>query len=128
LIVNKTGYKWLLDAGVIDSQRLGALKVEHFIDGAEFRGAKDYTIGTMKYAGWGLGYEHIKGVSSRGQKIGPNTYLQDRFWSWDYLASRGHDGSIIVERYEKTLARTYDKGEITESGRVIPLVLEEQMI
>jgi hypothetical protein len=125
LIVNSTGYKALQRSGDIDPDRLGALKVEYIVESAIFRGSKDYEVRNVVWPpkDEGMNVEHIKGVSHRAERVGRDTYEQDHFFSWDYLAARDHDGYIDVERMRKHLARDYDKGTVTESGRVEPIRL-----
>lgn len=115
LIVDQAGYERLERAGMVHESRLGALKVEGQAEFVEFMGPKDYTFG---------GEVHIKGVSKKAERIGPDVYKMSRFYSWDYLASRGKDGIIEVEDMEKHLERMYKKAEVSESGMLTPFRME----
>ena len=110
LIVDDRGYRKL--RGLVSSDELGALKVEGTATSSTFHGAKDYLFGDV---------EHIKGVRRNATRLSESRFDQDRFYSWDYLLSKGIDGAIYVSREIKELARNYDKGVRSASGRVTPL-------
>ena len=113
LFLNREGYDNLDLAGYLDNDRLGALKLEG-IGQAEIWGAKLYQFGEDV---------HRKGV--------PNGSVQtdSRFdyLEWQTKSSRYTNpgaGIALVPR-SKVLKMTYDKGIVTDSGRVMPLCFSD---
>jgi len=109
LVVNETGYSRLISH--IDAARLGALKLEYTVDSAEFRGAKDYTLGTVN---------RIKGIRKDAIQLSENEYQQTLFHSWDYHMQNGEEGFIYIDTVRKHLQRIYGKGNVHSDGRVTP--------
>lgn len=98
----------------VDASRLGALKLEGEATEAAFFGAKDYVFGAE---------ERHKGIRRNAEQLNRNTWRQQQFRSWDWHMSQGEEGYIDIKTITKTLHRNYDKGLITETGRVEPWTL-----
>ena len=109
LVVNQIGLDSL--GNRIDSTKLGYLKIEETVTGAEFWAAKDYLFGDKRT---------IKGVRKNAVEIAGDLYEQEQFRSWDYNLKRGLDGFIDVEKLTKHLARVNRKGVVNGTGRVEP--------
>ena len=110
LVVNAQGRRRL--ASVVDSHALGRLKLENTTTRAIFYGAKDYRFGDT---------QRTKGIRHNATQIDDATWEQVRFWSWDAHLKAGDDGFIYIDTIQKHLKRQYDKGIVTESGKVEPL-------
>jgi len=116
LFVNETGYKRLKDW--MHDTKLGYLKKEK--EGKEVRivGAKAYLWGKER---------KIKGVPKTSRQIDYNTYEYDHFMKFRTKLRKGLLDTQLVVKRTRTLSEQYDKGIVTESGRVIPLSLEESL-
>ena len=112
LIVNEEGYERLRD--MLDDYKLGYLKCEGVSEFVEIRNAKDYTFG-----------EEVKrkGVKKDAVEIAPNTFKQIQFERLRTAWRKGRVNEVIVKEQVKELKQEYQKGIVTESGRVIPFRL-----
>ena len=100
-------------APFIDPDKLGSLKIVGEPAEMVIHGAKDYVHGSH----WKL-----KGARFSSLWTSPTTYEQDK---WAGLKGLLRDGGLdapTTERVTKTCHRRYDKGTVTASGRVVPLV------
>lgn len=113
LVVNDPGRERL--AFLIDPSRLGALKLERSFSYLSIRTAKDYKFGDV---------EKIKGVRKNARQLEPNVFEQERFRKFKGMVAKGDLSAMIVSKVVKHLRRTYDKGTVTETGRVVPLLLD----
>lgn len=98
LIVNGVGLARLNH--FIDATTLGALKMEGQSTHSVFNAPKDYVFGSDT---------RIKGVRAKAEKLGPNTFKQDTFRSWDWNLKNGADGYIDVVPTVKNLRRENTK-------------------
>lgn len=98
----------------MDETRLGALKVEDEFHHLIIYGVKDYeTENDIK----------IKGIPKNAEHIGTNMYKYDEFCrSKEHMEKRITD-YFLVRPATKLLYRNYDKGIVTESGKVNPISL-----
>jgi len=110
LVVSEAGYINLENH--LDGNKLGRLKLEDQADNAIFWGPKDYRFGEIQ--------KH-KGIKKKARQLAIDRWEQEKFVSWDYLVSQGHDGYIPIETIQKTLHRVYKKGITTTSGWVLPI-------
>jgi len=112
LIVNERGYERLRD--LINEYKLGYLKVEGVSEFVEIRNAKDYTFG-----------EEVKrkGVKKDAVEIAENTFKQIQFEKLRTAWRKGHPNEVIMREQIKVLSTEYQKGIVTESGRVKPFEL-----
>lgn len=108
----------------IDPKKLGKLKMESwskkeeiFCTDIEIFGAKNYSfLDTVK----------IKGVKRDAIKLSEHKYLQDQFCTKKSHYSLRHEpGSVIVKHVVKEISGIYDKGLITQNGKVVPFVFKE---
>mgnify|MGYP005816097071 CR=1 FL=1 len=112
IIVSEAGYKALVED--LDVSALGKLKMEDVSNKTNFWGAKDYHFAdSIKH----------KGIKKNARQLAENRWEQEKWVSWDYLISQGHDGYIPIETVQKTLHRIYKKGTTTDSGWVKPLIV-----
>ncbi|MBC7343849.1 MAG: hypothetical protein H5U03_00150 [Clostridia bacterium] len=116
LILNEAGFMRL--KFLVNAKELGMLKLVKVADTLVIRAPKDYTFG-----------EHVrlKGVRSSAKEIAPGVFEQEK---WCGYASRLRTGNLnvyIVEKQVKRLSRKYKKGVVTESGRVRPFILPEEL-
>ena len=115
LTVNKRGLD-NLPQGYIGKD-LGALKIESHFRNITIHGAKDYVFGSKT---------RIKGIRSKAEQIAPGHYRQDHFSKFKTMLRAGDLDSMIVYSQDKHLRRVYDKGIVTDSGRVQPLTFPDQ--
>lgn len=98
---------------VLDSTRLGAYKIERKVKAAFYHGAKDYTLDDVT---------RIKGVRRRAAQIEQNVYEQEQWVSIRGSCTLNHTGGPLVRRVIKHLKRIYRKGNVADTGRVLPWV------
>jgi len=112
LIVNEVGYERLKP--LLDDYKLGYLKCEGVSEDVEIRNAKDYTFG-----------EEVKrkGVKKDAVEIAPNIFKQLQFERLRSAWRNGRPNEVIVREQIKELKQEYQKGIVTDSGRVIPFRL-----
>lgn len=111
LMVNDTGYENLKE--YIDSTEIGMLGVENTkIKG--IYGAKWYETDS------GL---VLKGIKKNAVKIGDNTFKQQQFERFKTGIKKGDMDKVRVKDVVKVIKKEYNKGVVTENGRVIPYVL-----
>lgn len=113
LLVDDEGLSRLQD--VIDPYSLGALKVEYDCDRIRIYGCKDYIFGDVVKR---------KGVRKDAIIVDENTVIQDQFSSFKDGINRGIVDGVIIRKVKKTRRSTYEKGIVTEAGRVLPLHLD----
>lgn len=109
LYTNIDGYKRLKP--LIDSEKLGALKVEKRNKSMTIYGCKDYRLGRTAV---------IKGIKKGSKRLKKNKYKQTRFLKFRSLLRRGSLDAPIEELYSKELKRIYKKGVVDDSGYVTP--------
>lgn len=114
LIVNKEGYNNLKH--LIDSTKLGYLKLEGVSDKVIIRGCKDYQIDDKV---------KIKGVKRGSVQLRDGVYLQTRFYKFRSLLRKGSLDAPLTEQFTKELKRVYLKGIVQSDGHVKPFVLSE---
>lgn len=116
IFANRAGYDRLLAAGAVDPAILGKLKLEQ--SGAvTIKGLKDYVF---------AGKIKLKGVSKNAVAVDEKTYIMTR---WTGISTAIREGNLEGYRNRsmvKRLSRSYDKGTRTESGKVIPIRLDER--
>ncbi|MEM4761506.1 MAG: DNA polymerase [Thermofilum sp.] len=93
---------------------LGGLKIELEMEEGEILAPKHYRFGSRSKA---------KGLSPRAKKLGENKYADERFLKLRSLLRLGVVDTPVTEEVEKNLKLKYDKGVVTETGRVLPLQL-----
>ena len=115
VIVNQAGYLNL--NCVMDSYKLGYLKLECKSSHLTLNNVKDYRLGD----------EHKqKGIKANAEWVGVNCYRQDHF-----RCIRGslHDGDInrlIVNKVTKQVGLQYNKGVVSKNGIISPFALTAQ--
>tara|TARA_Y100000310_G_scaffold345713_1_gene468692 strand:+ start:1985 stop:3739 length:1755 start_codon:yes stop_codon:yes gene_type:complete len=112
LLVNDTGLERLTDE--IDELKLGALAVEYEATTGVIRGAKDYLVGEKG---------RVKGIKTSAVQIAPNTFEQEHFRKIKGGLRIGNISEQIIVKVVKRLSRKYDKGQVLDSGLVIPLTI-----
>jgi len=114
LITNEKGYLKMKD--MLDSKKLGFLKMEGESEYMEIRGPKDYTFGDIV---------KVKGVRSSAVEISPGVYIQEKWLGFSSRLRKKKLNTYIVEKTQKTLRRKYTKGYIEKGGRVRPWFLPQ---
>lgn len=124
LLLFQEGYFNLLKNNMIDKTELGKLSLEMTGLGGEIRGVKDYKI--IPFLNF-IGEEkiRIKGIRKDAVKLSENSYRQTKFFKFAGLAHEENKNGALISKVKKTLKRNYDKGLVTESGKVVPFVLNE---
>ncbi|MEM3859609.1 MAG: hypothetical protein QW478_09445, partial [Candidatus Micrarchaeaceae archaeon] len=98
----------------IDDYKLGMLKIERKSFTLTIRGAKDYTLAEK---------EVRKGVKGKSIKISDNVYEYEQFERIKTRLHKGITDGITVKNQVKVISGIYDKGIVTESGRVKPITI-----
>jgi len=114
LFVNDKGLRnleyWL------DEDKLGYLKIEKSSADVTILGAKAYI--------W-EGERKIKGIPRGAVEKEPLKFEFDHFMKFRTKLRKGLLDRQIVEKKTRELSLDYDKGIVTETGKVIPLLVEE---
>jgi hypothetical protein len=100
---------------LVNPERLGGLKLECTAETAEYRGCKDYTLGTVA---------RIKGIRANAVETAAGVFSQDR---WTHLKGMVRANNLTTPktaRIVKRLERVYRKGIVLPDGRVAPLALD----
>ena len=116
IMTDQEGLKRCAAAGFLDESRLGALKWEgpYTID---FISPKHYGINTYHWKN--------KGIRKNAKQLSPNSWEQDSFKTGMSRYREGVMDGVKVEKIIKTCKDIVDKGTVTKSGRVIPLVFKD---
>jgi hypothetical protein len=118
LIVDSIGYKNLYE--LCDATRMGAIKLEGTAKKSVFYAPKDYVFGSET---------RIKGVRSKAEKLGPSTYRQELFHSWDSNLAKGKDGFINVAPVTKTLSRINTKRKVIGDNQwTFPILVAQNAV
>lgn len=115
LLVNEAGAKRLQRH--CHPNELGKLKLEGTFGHATIWGPKDYQFGTKA---------RHKGVRKAAKWIDSNTVVQQKWSSLRGLLNQGRMSGPTTADITKHLNRIYTKGRVLKSGRVVPIVLEEE--
>jgi hypothetical protein len=100
----------------IDQHELGALKLEEEFEYFKIHGPKDYeTENTVK----------VKGVPGHAEKIDESVYKYTAFSRQETHLRRQITRYFIAQPTVKVLKRTYTKGKVLKSGKVVPITLRE---
>jgi hypothetical protein len=103
-------------AHLIDPNTLGMLKEEGIYKWVIIYGAKDYETPL---------YSKIKGVRKNAVWLSESTVEQEKWISVTGLLHTGQLQAPITQRGLKTLARVYQKGLVSASGKVSPYRVDE---
>lgn len=97
----------------LDPVRLGALKIEGNSSMFKCLGPKDYIFG-----------EEIKhkGIPKQAVTMGPNLFSYEQFRGFKTWLKQGLPPGVEVYQRTKERKAIYDKGVVTPTGRVIPLM------
>ena len=114
LFTNEKGYNNLKDD--IDPSELGKLDIEGIYKDVTLYGAKDYKLDNEI---------KMKGIPKSAIKIDELTYEFEQFPRPLSDLRNGAKRLYTTKRVIKRLNRKYDKGIVTESGRVIPHTINE---
>jgi len=109
LIVDEIGYHNL--AGMIDSEKLGYLKVEGTTDDLEILARKDYRFGDLRT---------LKGIKDNAVRLAPDLYEQWHFTTLRYAFQEKNLDGVRVGKVRKRLLHNAVAGEIAASGWVTP--------
>ncbi|MCJ7768698.1 DNA polymerase [Candidatus Bathyarchaeota archaeon] len=109
VIVDDRGYRGL--GGLMDSHRLGYLKLEEQSDTLEILNLKSYTLGSKT---------KLKGVKANAVRLDPHTFIQWQFQGLAGAIRAGDLGHMHLRKVTKHMRTQYNKGIVSESGRVIP--------
>ena len=114
LFVNQKGFKNLTSR--IDNSKLGYMKVEKESRNVAILGAKSYIWNDER---------KIKGIPYSSTEIAPGAYQYLEFMKFKTKLRKGLLNNQIVQTKVRTLSGIYDKGKVTDTGRVIPLEVKE---
>lgn len=114
LHVTEEGYRALKAAGLVDTDELGAFKVEGVYQTGEYRGWKDYTLD---------GTHVISGRKETARDLRPGMYIQDEFQGLEELLKRRPKGFTFGAPVVKRYGVFHPRGRRGPEGLVTPLVL-----
>ena len=114
IVTNKIGYERLTK--YIDSNRLGALKLEGEAKKGVIRGLKDYQLDDII---------HMKGVRPDAKEVAPGVYEVTHVPGIRTTLLHGEPERVVFIRLHKHLGREYDKGMILPDGRILPYSINE---
>lgn len=109
LITNAEGYNNL--EVYLNNEELGMLKLEHTSNDVHIYGCKDYRFGDI---------ERKKGVPGKAIKVDNDTWRYTQFEGFLTWMNKGARTVPLTETRYKTRRSSYNKGVVSESGRVIP--------
>lgn len=112
LIVNEHGKENLQP--YLDDKELGKLKHEETITCLVIRGLKDYSTNSKTV---------VKGVRKSAIQVAESTYRQESWPTFKGTLKTDNANQYTVTHVTKHLSRQYTKGNVTESGKVIPFLL-----
>ena len=112
IIVNQAGLNNLTT--YLNPDQLGMLKIESSARRVNLRGAKNYTFGSDT---------RIKGIPRKAIKNKDGSFTYPVFPGMIAELRQGLKEDYRIETQTKRLSGVYDKGIVTESGRVIPINL-----
>lgn len=98
----------------MNKYKLGMLDIEKKADHVEFYAPKDYVFGK---------YVKRKGVRSDAVKLQPTVFLQKQFPSIYTVMRQGLNVGFPIKTVHKKLTRIYNKGIVTDTGKVKPMSL-----
>lgn len=113
LIVNNKGLKHLMSE--LSDTELGKLKIVETMNRMAIYGLKDYETGQKIVT---------KGIRKNAEKLSDGVYKQERWPSLQGMLRSGKGDVYTVEQTVKHLSRTYQKGKVLRSGKVVPFVLD----
>ncbi len=114
LIVNNAGLVNLENQ--LDDMKIGCMKIEDVTENLIIRGLKDYQTEKKTV---------IKGISKHAVKLSDGKYQQESWPSFAGILNGTATDIYTVKSITKTLTREYTKGNVTESGIVLPFVLDD---
>ena len=95
----------------IDPTALGALKIEKKFNNLTIAGAKNYRTDETR---------HIKGIPKDAIEISPGVFQYDSFQRQVACMRNSQITGVKITPVTRSLKHFYDKGQVLESGRVIP--------
>jgi len=97
----------------IHNNELGALKVQSDYTTLHIDGAKSYRTDSER---------HIKGIPAGAKEVSPGVFEYMHFKRMCMCLREGHCTGVPVEMLTRRLVSKYDKGVVTSSGKVEPLL------
>lgn len=114
LIINEEGL-WNLQ-NLIDSVKLGGLKLVESMNALTIRGLKDYSTQSKTV---------IKGIRKNAVEIRDGVYEQEVWPSFKGTLRSGQTDTYTITKQTKVLTRKYKKGYVNPDGSIVPLLLGE---
>jgi hypothetical protein len=116
LFVNNAGRRNLTNSGLVEDNTLGMLREKRVAESARFEALHHYTVGSYSCNG-------SRKKSARINADGSCTELQ--FESFERVLMRKPDASVHVKPITKRYAKVYNRGTVTDSGWIKPLLILE---
>lgn len=116
MIVNLKGY---LNCKKYIGEYLGYLSLKQFSENLIIKGAKDYIFGDQ---------EVIKGVKKNATRLSDNSFYQTRFEGIAGAIRNHRINKMIISNGTKTFKRNYDKGIVSNLGKVFPFTLNKRKL
>ena len=115
ICTSQLGFDRLLQAGEIDPDELGKLKVEAVGLDADFRAIHWYRVGAAEKRG---------SLKPTAKPVATSRWEQDRFERLAGIVSRRPDSTVRITRQTKGYLREYRRGELLADGSVRPLRID----
>jgi hypothetical protein len=116
LFTDDVGAAQLHDAGVVDDNALGKLKLEKTASWMKITGLKDYTFGDKT---------RLKGVRKNAVQVSPRVFRQTQFRGFAGAMRGGDVNRAVITSVTKRIAGVYNKGTIGYDGWIQPIALED---
>ncbi len=114
LIVNEAGLRNLEKE--LDEKKLGGLKIDESMERLTIKGLKDYVTPCKTV---------VKGIRKNACMIRDGVYQQEQWPSFRGILRSANTEIYQVKTITKVLTREYTKGRVTNTGLVLPLILDE---
>lgn len=119
LFVTEEGSRNLIEAGAVDPNELGKMKLEKQSDMITINAPKDYVFAHET---------RRKGISKNALQINDNTWEVVHFPGLNTFIRQGQLSKFYNVKHIKKLTRQYAKGWLLDNGKVMPLELADNAI
>lgn len=100
---------------LVDESALGALKIQSRFSELTIDGAKNYRTDAER---------HIKGIPASAKEVSPGVFEYMHMGGLCMCLKERQEEGVPVETVTRRLVSKYDKGTVTSTGEVVPLIFE----
>lgn len=116
LHVSEPAYEMLKGRGEVHPTALGKLKLVGSYPQAEYRGIRDYTLGSRRVTA---------GLKADARQAAGNTFLQDQQQGLPSILSRNPHGQVAVCTWPVRFDNSYYQGRVQPDGWIEPITLRD---